>query len=179
MAWRFDKVACTGDLRKMFNQVMIHPEDQVFNRFLWRTNNSEQPRVYQWIRVNLGDKPAPDIAAGAVKSLAKASEAQYPEAAKQLCTHVYADDIGGSRENEARCKQITSEIAAILTTGQFQVKEWHSNNKNIDQTNEEFTDFLGHKWNKTHDKFSFKENALFYPKPQTINISTTTTKSSF
>jgi len=162
MAWRFDKVAHTGDLRKMFNQVMIHPEDQVFNRFLWRTNDSEQPRVYQWIRVNFGDKP----------------EAQYPEAAKELCTHVYVDDIGGSRENEARCKQITSEIAAILTTGQFQVKEWHSNNKNIDQTNEEFTDFLGHKWNKTHDKFSFKENALFYPKPQTINISTTT-KSSF
>jgi len=158
MAWRFDKVAYNGDLRKMFNQVMIHPDDQVFNRFLWRTSDSEQPRVYQWIRLNFGDKPAPDIAAGAVKSLAKASEAQYPETAKELCTHVYVDDIGGSRENEARCKQITSEIAAILTTGQFQVKEWHSNNKNIDQTNEQFTDFLGHKWNKTHDKFSFKEN---------------------
>jgi len=41
MAWRFDQVAYTGDMRKMFNQVRIHPDDQVFHRFLWRTNESE------------------------------------------------------------------------------------------------------------------------------------------
>ena len=47
MAWRFDQVAYSGDMRKMFNQVRIHPDDQVLHRFLWRTNESEQPRVYQ------------------------------------------------------------------------------------------------------------------------------------
>ena len=41
MAWRFDKVAYTGDVRKMFNQVLIHPDDQVFHRFLWRTGKFE------------------------------------------------------------------------------------------------------------------------------------------
>ena len=45
MAWRFDKVAYTGDVRKMFNQVLIHPDDQVFHRFLWRTNESLKPKV--------------------------------------------------------------------------------------------------------------------------------------
>ena len=112
------------------------------------------------MRLNFGDKPAPDIAAGAIKTLAKASEAKYPEAVKELSTHVYVDDIGGSREDEARCKRITGEIDAILATGKFQVKAWHSNNKNIDQTDEEFTDFLGHKWNKTHDKISLKNNEI-------------------
>ena len=34
MAWRFDKVAYTGDVRKVFNQVLIHPDDQVFHRLL-------------------------------------------------------------------------------------------------------------------------------------------------
>ena len=66
MAWRFDQVANTGDMRKMFNQVRIHPDDQVFHRFLWRTNDSEQPRVL-WVRLNFGDKPAPDIAAATIK----------------------------------------------------------------------------------------------------------------
>ena len=28
MVWRFEKVAYTGDVRKMFNQVLIHPDDQ-------------------------------------------------------------------------------------------------------------------------------------------------------
>jgi len=98
-----------------------------------------------------------------LKTLAKASEPQYSEGAKELCTHVYVDDIGGSRENEARCKKVTSEINAILATGQFEVKTWHSNNNNINQSDEERTEFLGHKWNKVLDKIcsrldkSFKE----------------------
>ena len=71
MAWRFDQVAYSGDMGKMVNQVRIHPDDQVFHRFLWRTNESEQPRVYQWVRLNFGDKPAADIAAAAIKTLAK------------------------------------------------------------------------------------------------------------
>jgi len=75
--------------------------------------------------INFGDKPAPE------STLAKASEAVYPEAAKELRTHVYVDDIGGSREREAKCKQVTSEIHAI-----FQIKAWHSNNNNVDQSDE-------------------------------------------
>ncbi|XP_068719031.1 uncharacterized protein [Montipora capricornis] len=160
IAWRFDQVAYSGDMRKMFNQVRIHPDDQVFHRFLWRTNESEQPRVYQWVRLNFGDKPAPDIAAAAIKTLAKASEVQHSEGAKELCTHVYVDDIGGSRENEARCKKVTSEIDAILSIGQFQVKAWHSNNKNVNQSDEERPNFLGHKWVKVLDKISFKKSEI-------------------
>ena len=160
IAWRFDKEAYTGDVRKMFNQVKIHPDDQMFHRFLWRTSDTEQPRVYQWLRLNFGDKPAPDIAAAAINILAKASEVKYLEAAKELRTHVYVDDVGGSRESEAKCKQVTSEIDAILQTGQFRIKAWHSNNKNVDQTDEEFRDFLGHKWNKTYDTFTFKKSSI-------------------
>ena len=70
------------------------------------------------------------------------------------------DDIGGSRENESTCKKVTSEIDAILSTGQFQVKTWHSNNKNVNQSDEERTDFLGHKWNKVLDKISFKKSEI-------------------
>ncbi|XP_015767845.1 PREDICTED: uncharacterized protein LOC107346552 [Acropora digitifera] len=160
IAWRFDQVAYSGDMRKMFNQVRIHPDDQVFHRFLWRTNKSEQPRVYQWVRLNFGDKPAPNIAAAAIKTLAKASEAQHSEGAKELCMHVYVDDIGGFRENKARCNKVTSEIDAILSTGQFQVKAWHSNNKNVNQSDEERPDFLGHKWIKVLDKISFKKSKI-------------------
>ena len=75
IAWCFDKEAYTGDVRKMFNQVKIHPDDQVFHHFLWRTKDAEQPRVYRWLRLNFGDKPAPDIAAATINTPAKASEA--------------------------------------------------------------------------------------------------------
>ena len=94
----------TGDMCKMFNQVMIH-------RFLWRSNDTEQSRVYQRMRLNFGDKPTHDIAAGAIMTLAKASEAKYPAAAKELSTHLYVDDIRGSCED----KQGASELRVRST----------------------------------------------------------------
>ena len=60
MAWRWNEVAYSGDIRKMFNQILVHPEDQVFHRFLWRSDESETPSLFQWLRLNLGEKPAPD-----------------------------------------------------------------------------------------------------------------------
>ena len=160
LAWRWDNIAYTGDIRKMFNQVKIHPDDQVFHRFLWRANPTEPPKVYQWTRLNFGDKPAPDIATGAINFLAKCADVQYPEASKELLTHMYVDDLGGSKGSEAEAKQITSDIDTILQKGKFEIKAWHSNSKSIDQTDEENTTFLGHKWNKSQDIFRFNKREI-------------------
>ena len=112
MAWRFDEIAYAGDMRKMFNQVMIHQDDQVFHRFLWRSNDSEQPRVYQWMRLNFGDKPAPG--AGATKTLAKASEAEYPD----MCTELF----GRLCEDEARVSELRVRSTPYSPQANFKPK---------------------------------------------------------
>jgi hypothetical protein len=61
-ARRRDNIAYAGDVRKMFNQILVHPDDQVFHRFLWREKPTDQPTVYQCLRLSFGDKLAPDIA---------------------------------------------------------------------------------------------------------------------
>ena len=143
-AWRWDKVVFTGDVRKMFNQILVHPDDQVYHRFLWRSNICDKPNVYQWLRLNFGDKPAPDIATNTINTLAKLSKAEFPEAAEEPRQHVYVDDIGGSRETVTNVKQIVSHIDTVLAKGNFQIKTWHSNEAEIDQSNGEwFTDLLG------------------------------------
>ena len=158
MAWRWNEVAYSGDIRKMFNQVLVNPDDQVFHRFLWRSDRSEAPSVFQWLRLNFGDKPAPDIATDAINYLAKVSQVEFPDAAQELRDHAYVDDIAGSRNNSTEAKKVTKEIDTILGKGQFQIKAWHSNCSEIDQSNcERFTDLLGHKWDKEEDRFSFKK----------------------
>ena len=160
-AWRWNEVAYTGDVKKMFNQVLVHPDDQVYHRFLWRNKTTESPTVYQWLRLNFGDKPAPDIATNAINTLAKLSHAEFPEAAKEVQDHVYVDDVGGSRETTEKVKQITNDIDAILKKGHFQIKAWHSNEAEIDQSNgERYTDLLGLRWDKQADKFTLKKNEL-------------------
>lgn len=153
----------------MFNQILVHPEDQVFHRFLWRGDKSETPSVFQWLRLNLGGKPAPDIATNAINYLAQVSQVEFPDAAQELQDHAYVDDIAGSNtnltvddiagsnNNLTEARKIIKEIDTVLGKGQFQIKAWHSNCSEIDQSSgERFTDLLGHKWDK-EDKFTFKK----------------------
>ena len=142
----------------MFNQILVRPDDQVYHRFLWRNSPTEEPTVYQWLRLSFGDKPAPDIASNSIKVLAKASQVKEPQAATELLQHVYVDDVGGSCLTVQKAKQVTTGIDTILENGKFKIKAWYSNRKEIDQTqNERFTDLLGHKWDKELDKFTFKK----------------------
>ena len=71
------------------------------------------------------------------------------------------DDIAGSKSNSTEAKKVTEEIDTVLGKGQFQIKAWHSNCSEIDQSSgERFTDLLGHKWDKEEDKFTFKKENL-------------------
>ena len=81
---RWKEVAFTGDVRKMFNKVLVHPDDRVYHRFLWRSKTTDSQTVYQWLRLNFSDKPAPDIATNAIDTLAKLSQAEFPEAAREV-----------------------------------------------------------------------------------------------
>ena len=138
----------------------MHPDDQAFHRFLWRKNQSDPPIVYQWLRLNFGDKPAPDIASNAINTLAKASQREFPEAAKAQ-ERTYVDDIGGSRLTAAEGKHVTTTIDEVLGKGQFQIKAWHSNSQEVDQTSgERYTDLLGHKWDKQEHTFSLKKDSV-------------------
>ncbi len=77
-------VAYSGNVRKMFNQILVHADDQVFHRFLWRSSPTEEPTVYQWLPLSFRDKPAPDIASNSIKVLLKASQVEEPQAATEL-----------------------------------------------------------------------------------------------
>ena len=160
MAWRWDAVGYSGDIPKMFNQILIHPDDQVFHRFLWRRSADDPPTVYQWVRLNFGDKPAPDIASSSIHFLANMSKEEFQAAAEVLHKQSYVDDIGGSCKDSSSVKQITTEIDAILNKGQFNIKEWHSNHKKVDQSGERYTSFLGHKWDKEKDTMLFKKDKV-------------------
>ena len=160
-AWRWDDIAYSGDVRKMFNQILVHPGDQVFHRFLWREKATDEPTVYQWLRLSFGDKPAPNIASNSIKVLAKAAEQQQPQAAAELLQHVFVDDVAGSKLTVEKVKDVTSAIDSILGNGKFEIKTWHSNSKEIDESEGEMiTDLLSHKWNKETDKCTFKGEAI-------------------
>ena len=83
----------------LLNQVLVHPDDQIDHRFLWRSNTREMPSVFQWLRINFGDKLAPDITTNAIKQPDKVSQAKFEDAAKEQQDHTYVDNFAGSKGN--------------------------------------------------------------------------------
>ena len=62
LRWREEQEAVVGDIKKMFNSVLLKPLEQHCHRFLWRDlDSTRDPDVYVIQRVNMGDKPAPAI----------------------------------------------------------------------------------------------------------------------
>ena len=110
--WRWNKAAFTGDVRIMFYKILVHPNDQVYDRFLCRRNTNDPPTFYQWLRLNLCGKPAPDIATKSTNTRAKLSQAEFPETANELQRHGHVDDIGGSRETATKEKRTTNHTDA-------------------------------------------------------------------
>ncbi|EDO41637.1 predicted protein, partial [Nematostella vectensis] len=140
--------------------VLIHPQDQVFYRFLWRKQGEIEPTVYQWKRLNFVDKPAPDFAISCVNTLANMADTHFPEAVKDLKEHSYADDSGGSKSSSEDANRVTTEISAILAKGKFEIKAWHSNHSDVYQTEDGATTFHGHNWDKAEDEISFKKEEI-------------------
>lgn len=69
-----------------------------------------QVTVYQWLRLNFGDKPATDIATNPINTLANLSQAAFPEAARELQDHVHLDDIGGPQQLQRKRSRLRTRL---------------------------------------------------------------------
>lgn len=78
MRFREEKVALSGDIEAMLNQVAVPQEDQSALRFLWRQSSESEIEVYQYLRHIFGAKCAPTCSNYALLRTAEDNGLQYP-----------------------------------------------------------------------------------------------------
>ena len=133
----------------MFNQIQIALADRAHHRLFRRYGNpSEHPKDFQWKRLPFGDKPAPDLSISVLRFLADKHSDSVPNASRVIKDH----DIVTSTESQHDAILLKQQLNAILSTGKFAVKEWHSNCSLVDEfPDERLTMVSGHNWDKHHD----------------------------
>ena len=132
LRFRENEVAVSGDISKMYHQVLIPQEDQHVHRFLWRNLDTTQPPdTYVKTVLTFGDKPAPAMAQIALRKTAQEGENESKRAAEAVRDNSYMDDICDSVHSTGDGRQLTSEIYSLLEKGGFKIKEWLSN-KDLD-----------------------------------------------
>ncbi|XP_065356330.1 uncharacterized protein LOC135950724 [Calliphora vicina] len=168
--WRIYKYVFSGDIQKMYRQILVHPDDRKFQRIIYQKDNNNPIKDYQLKTVTFGVNCAPFLAIRTLHQLAKDSEENYPKAAEILRHETYVDDIlsGGHTLEEATESQ--SQLLQTLKSAGFILKKITANDHLLlthipseDLYDSDLLRFhetsstktLGIKWNALTDSFSY------------------------
>lgn len=90
---RREPVAVMCDIKEMYLQIKLQPEDQPYHRFLWRNlEMDKEPDTFESDRVIFGVNSSPFQAQFVAREHAKKYESEFPLAAETILKSTYMDD---------------------------------------------------------------------------------------
>lgn len=173
LRFRWHNVVFTADVKQMYRQILVTPEDAEYQRILWRPSIKEPVRDYRLLTVTYGVTSAPYQALRTIAQLAHDSASEHPSGSAILARDIYVDDVVSGAQSIEEARQARSELSAILASGGFHLRKWTSNREDFfdgvpstDLYSEDFRQFnsiddvslkiLGLSWSPRKDVFTFK-----------------------
>jgi hypothetical protein len=132
MRFREKPVALVGDIKEMFNQVVLAPGDRRYHRLLWRDLDSTRPMdTYEAVRLVFGDKSSPFLAQYVMRHQASSMKDVYPEASESILESTYMDDVIDSYEDVQTTLRVRQELREVLLPAGFEIRRWCSNSREV------------------------------------------------
>ncbi|KAK7922058.1 hypothetical protein WMY93_008960 [Mugilogobius chulae] len=121
-------VAVSGDIKAMFHQVRLLPEDCPLLRFLWRDGETERPPdVYEWRVLPFGTTCSPCCATFALQSHVREHKDTHQDIYNSVHTAFYVDNCLQSLSDPQEAKALIDNMRALLLQGGFEIRQWASN----------------------------------------------------
>lgn len=155
------KFALTADVVKMYRQVEVHQDDQMFQKIIWRDSPDQELQVYKITRVAYGQAAAPYLALKTLQQCARDYQDEYPAGATPVLKSFYVDDLLTGADSEPELQQVQEEIAALLNKGCLPLAKWCSNAWKINEAlevsieDDEQKGVLGLRWIPHHDVLTY------------------------
>ncbi|XP_073766348.1 uncharacterized protein [Danio rerio] len=128
LRFRQYNVAVSADIRGMFHQVRLLPEDRPLLRFIWRDLQYENcPDVYEWQVLPFGTTSSPCCAIFAVQQHARNYQESYPSALQTIQQSFYVDNYLASFPTTSEARVSVDQLRSLLATGGFDLRQWASN----------------------------------------------------
>ncbi|XP_014672135.1 PREDICTED: uncharacterized protein LOC106812706 [Priapulus caudatus] len=131
MRFRKNPIAIVGDIAEMFLQIELAPMDRKYHRFLWRDNENEPVREYEYQRLVFGNSASPYLSQDVIRHHAKTHADSHPDAAESVLHSTYVDDVMDSVISEQSGVELRREITDLLGTAGFVIRKWMSNSINV------------------------------------------------
>ncbi|XP_075163068.1 uncharacterized protein LOC142235694 [Haematobia irritans] len=173
--WRKYKYVFSGDIQKMYRQILVHPNDRQYQRILYQKSSDSAIKDYQLRTVTFGINCAPFLAIRTLLQLASDCETQFPKVSTILRKETYVDDILSGGFSLEETIDLQTQLISTLKSAGFPLKKITSNNSQLlnhlppeDMYDLDFlrldeassTKTLGIKWNALTDSFSYSLNPI-------------------
>ncbi|XP_077361589.1 uncharacterized protein LOC144006560 [Festucalex cinctus] len=132
LRFREHAVAISGDIKGMFHQVRLLPEDRALLRFVWRDfSQGEPPAVYEWQVLPFGTTCSPCCATFALQRHVYDNSQPEEDVRISIERNFYVDNCLQSIPTVAEGKQLVDKLRALLASAGFELRQWASNEPEV------------------------------------------------
>lgn len=168
MRFRRHRIAFSADIKMMYRQVKVNPEQWNLQRIFWRENSKEPLKEYNLVVVSFGLASSPHCAIRAMMEGANSMKHEFPNAVKAINQDFYMDDCLTGAKNEEEAIKLAEGMKFVLKKSCFPLCKWRSNSKRLlnqlegetssskNLTEQSQASILGLKWLIQSDEFTFE-----------------------
>ena len=131
LKFRTYKVAITGDISKMYREVLLSLPDRQLHRFLWRPQTDQPIRDYCMDRVTFGVTSSPYLAVRTLQQTATDFGSSSPTASWHVTQSFYVDDLLGGADTVEQAIDLYHSLREMLGKGGFDLKKWRSSSSEV------------------------------------------------
>ena len=167
--FRTYRVALSGDISKMYREILLNPRDRQLHRFLWRPRLDQPVQEFCMNRVTFGIASSPYLAVRTLQQAALDFGSDAPTASWHVLNSFYVDDLLGGADTVEQAVHLYGELRGMLSRGGFDLRKWRSNSQTVlenipielrepvpeqdlvDRHSASYPKALGIAWNSTSD----------------------------
>ena len=131
MKFRLYHVAVSGDISKMYREILLSEEDKSLHRYFWRKDRKEPWVEYEMQRVTFGVTASPYVVIKTLQQTAKDFGDAYPSAQTHIFESFYVDDFLAGAATPEAALTLTEEVTKILSKANFTIRKWRSSSTKV------------------------------------------------
>ena len=124
--FRFNRIAFSADISKMFREVALQLRDRDLHCFLLHDDQG-QIRDYRMKRLTFVVKSSQFLATKVLRHLAESHKDSHPLASRSILHSCYVDDILAGASTLQEADAIRQELCRLLKSAGMTLRKWRSN----------------------------------------------------
>ena len=138
MHFRKERICVSCDIKEMFLNIRLQPEDQPFHHFLWSaTGRPEDIKDYVWVRHIFGNTGSPCVAIFTIKHYAEVNKEKFPAGSYVVIHCTIVDDNLTSAATVEQVLEIIRELKELYGEIGMVVCKFMSNSPEVMATLDE------------------------------------------